>query len=269
MRRLIEWLGIGPSLKGLSYGAIVAVCLSAVTASVAGGTGAPFSFMESGQRKLEVVSAKTADAGRDAAVSATQAVVAVADVSKAQAKEAQEGPSGVAANMADARDQPLIAMARILPQARPMDAYYSRKLPPAYNPANYEQERNCLAQGVYFEARGESREGQLAVAEVILNRVASGLYPSSVCGVVYQGAGGKNCQFSFACDGAADRPRNPNAWSRATRIAEQALKNGINDPLVGRATSYHADSVNPSWSRKMREVTRIGRHVFYEKPKRS
>ncbi|MDE1172546.1 MAG: cell wall hydrolase [Parvibaculaceae bacterium] len=269
MRRLIEWLGIEPSLKGLSYGAIAAVCLSVVTASVAGRLGTPFSVAEIGQHKIGQAGMMAAGAGNGAAGSAARIAVATADAGKAQAGDAQKDSSGDAANVAGAGDQPLIAMARILPQARPMDSYYSKKSAPAYDPVNYEQERNCLAQGVYFEARGESREGQLAVAEVILNRVSSGLYPSSVCGVVYQGAGSKNCQFSFACDGAADRPKNPNAWSRATRIAEQALKNGDNDPLVGRATSYHADYVNPAWSRKMQEVTRIGRHVFYEKPKRS
>lgn len=271
MRRLIEWLGIEPSLKGLSRGALAAVCLSIVSASVVGHVGTTQSVADSGQKNIERVAA--AVPVTDAAVSATAvstvapAVPQAAKVLPASLSNATENTSSAASD--DARAGPLIAMARILPKARPVESYYSSPSDLGLSPSNYEQERNCLAQGIYFEARGESREGQLAVAEVILNRVASGEYPSSVCGVVYQGAGSKGCQFSFACDGAADRPKNPNAWSRATRMAEQALKSGVDDPLVGRATAYHADYVNPAWSSKMREVRRIGRHVFYEKQKRS
>jgi spore germination cell wall hydrolase CwlJ-like protein len=126
-------------------------------------------------------------------------------------------------------------------------------------------EENCLARAVYFEARSESALGQMAVAKVILNRVRSPHYPNTICGVVYQGTHRRNsCQFSFACDGQPDDVRQPGAWAQAKSIAQRAIAGDMN---IGRgmhsATSYHADYVRPKWSRTLRKVTKIGRHVFY------
>lgn len=126
----------------------------------------------------------------------------------------------------------------------------------------------CLANAVYFESRGESVRGQIAVAQVVLNRVFSGYYPEDVCGVVYQGARRHlSCQFTFACDGIPDVVTEPDAWERATRIAKAALDGKIWLKDVGKATHYHAYWVNPYWVRSMRRLQRIGVHSFY-RPRR-
>jgi spore germination cell wall hydrolase CwlJ-like protein len=122
----------------------------------------------------------------------------------------------------------------------------------------------CLADAVYFEARGEPARGQMAVAQVVMNRVFSGYYPNNVCGVVYQNAHRHlACQFTFACDGIPERINEPAAWERAKVIARDALdgKFWLND--VGKATHYHARWVHPWWVREMRKLDRIGVHTFY------
>ncbi len=134
-----------------------------------------------------------------------------------------------------------------------------------------ERARQCLAEAIYFEARSESEEGQVAVAQVILNRTRSKIYPSNVCDVVYQNADWYNrCQFSFACDRAArrrpnpvDRVRDPEAWAKAVAIADQVGSGERWLPWVGNATHYHADYVRPRWRRNMVQLSRVGRHVFY------
>jgi cell wall hydrolase len=122
----------------------------------------------------------------------------------------------------------------------------------------------CLADAVYFEARGEPVRGQMAVAQVVINRVFSGYYPSNICGVVYQNAHRHlRCQFTFACDGRPERVHEPAAWERAQHIARDALDGNfwLND--VGKATHYRAPWVHPRWVRKMRKLDRIGVHTFY------
>jgi spore germination cell wall hydrolase CwlJ-like protein len=122
----------------------------------------------------------------------------------------------------------------------------------------------CLADAIYFEARGESIRGQMAVAQVVINRVFSGYYPNNVCGVVYQNAHRRfRCQFTFACDGLPERINEPVAWERAKHIARDALDGNfwLND--VGKATHYHARWVHPWWVHEMRRLDRIGVHTFY------
>jgi spore germination cell wall hydrolase CwlJ-like protein len=122
----------------------------------------------------------------------------------------------------------------------------------------------CLANAVYFESRGESVRGQIAVAQVVMNRVFHDFYPNNVCGVVYQNAHRRNaCQFTFACDGVRDVVTEPDAWVRAKRIAKDTLdgKLWLND--VGKATHYHAYWVRPWWIRTMRKLDKIGVHTFY------
>jgi spore germination cell wall hydrolase CwlJ-like protein len=122
----------------------------------------------------------------------------------------------------------------------------------------------CLADAIYFEARGESVRGQMAVAQVVINRVFSGYYPNNVCGVVYQNAHRRfRCQFTFACDGLPERINEPVAWERAKHIARDALDGNfwLND--VGKATHYHARWVHPWWVHEMRRLDRIGVHTFY------
>ncbi|MCQ0986594.1 cell wall hydrolase [Jiella marina] len=125
-------------------------------------------------------------------------------------------------------------------------------------------EQKCLANGIYFEARGESSEGQAAVAQVILNRVRNPAYPNTICGVVYQNKNWRNrCQFSFACDGAKDRIRDAGSYSRAKKIADKVTNGEIWLAEVGSATHYHANYVSPRWARAMERVDKIGRHIFY------
>jgi spore germination cell wall hydrolase CwlJ-like protein len=122
----------------------------------------------------------------------------------------------------------------------------------------------CLADAIYFEARGESVRGQMAVAQVVINRVFSGYYPNNICGVVYQNAHRRfRCQFTFACDGLPERINEPLAWERAKHIARDALDGNfwLND--VGKATHYHARWVHPWWVHEMRRLDRIGVHTFY------
>jgi hypothetical protein len=131
--------------------------------------------------------------------------------------------------------------------------------------ARSEKEQRCLAEAVYFEARSESEAGQAAVAQVVLNRAVSGLYPASVCGVVYQNRHRyMACQFSFACEGKSLRITEPEPWRTAQRIAEEVLdgKTWIAD--VGGSTHYHANYVRPGWSRRLKRMDRIGSHIFYE-----
>lgn len=121
----------------------------------------------------------------------------------------------------------------------------------------------CLAQAIYFEARGEPFEGQMAVAQVVLNRVRDIRYPSDVCAVVFQNAERRHrCQFSFACDGKSDRPRDRRAWASAAKLAVLATGGGLRD-VTGAATHYHANYVSPDWAKLLRPTRRIGRHLFY------
>jgi spore germination cell wall hydrolase CwlJ-like protein len=125
----------------------------------------------------------------------------------------------------------------------------------------------CLATAVYFEARGESERGQIAVAQVVLNRVFSGYYPTTVCGVVYQNAHRHlACQFTFACDGIPDRVTEAEAWERAKRIAQETLDGKLWLPEVGKATHYHAYWVRPGWARTMHKLHKLGVHTFYRPP---
>lgn len=124
-------------------------------------------------------------------------------------------------------------------------------------------EWQCLAEALYFEARGESLKGQFAVAEVILNRVKSALYPDSVCGVVNQGTGQKYaCQFTYTCDGRPEVIREPGAWDRVARIAALMI-GGAHSDLTKGAMFYHTRAVRPSWSRTFERTASIGVHYFY------
>jgi spore germination cell wall hydrolase CwlJ-like protein len=122
----------------------------------------------------------------------------------------------------------------------------------------------CLTEAIYFEARGEPVRGQIAVGQVIMNRVFSGKYPNNVCGVVYQNANRHlGCQFSFACDGIPDRITEPAAWERAKQISQDTLDGKYWLTDVGKATHYHARWVRPHWVREMQRLDKIGVHTFY------
>lgn len=125
---------------------------------------------------------------------------------------------------------------------------------------------DCLAEALYFEARGESVKGQFAVAEVILNRVASRAYPNSVCGVIHQGTGRKyQCQFTYTCDGHPEHIREARAYEQVRRVAYISLM-GKADSLTDGATHYHTTQVRPSWARKFPKTATIGVHMFYRQP---
>jgi spore germination cell wall hydrolase CwlJ-like protein len=123
----------------------------------------------------------------------------------------------------------------------------------------------CLADAVYFEARGEVRKGQEAVAQVVMNRVFSGYYPHDVCGVVYQNAHRHlACQFTFACEGKdLSRIDEPDMWEQAKSIAKDTLDGKIWLAEVGHATHYHAYWVHPSWVHEMTRLYKLGVHTFY------
>ncbi|GAA6149916.1 Cell Wall Hydrolase [Pseudooceanicola nitratireducens] len=123
----------------------------------------------------------------------------------------------------------------------------------------------CLAEALYFEARGESIKGQFAVAEVILNRVDSPSFPNSICGVVNQGTGRKYaCQFTYTCDGHPEVISEKGAYATVSKIAAIMTK-GAARPLTDGATYYHTRAVAPSWSRKFARTASIGVHHFYRR----
>ncbi|MBO6755328.1 MAG: cell wall hydrolase [Roseibium sp.] len=158
-------------------------------------------------------------------------------------------------------------------------AKYEQELPPPEDPDNPHwwaqkplplsagtaKEQRCLAEAIYFEARGESEEGQIAVAQVVLNRVKNPSYPNTICGVVYQNRHKRNrCQFSYACDGIKDRINSPSAWSLAQRLAREVSGGEQYLKMVDASTHYHATYVNPRWARSMSKLGQIGLHIFYK-----
>ena len=127
------------------------------------------------------------------------------------------------------------------------------------------RENRCLAEAIYFEARGESGEGQAAVAQVVLNRVSSGLYPATICGVVYQNRRHYNaCQFSFACKGKSPRIDEPDAWRQAVRVAGEVTNGQTYVSDIGGSTHFHANYVRPRWARRLEKMDVIGHHIFYK-----
>jgi hypothetical protein len=128
-----------------------------------------------------------------------------------------------------------------------------------------ERERRCLSTAIYFEARGEPLQGQIAVGQVIMNRVRSPQFPQTICGVVYQGQMAPGCQFSFACDGKPDTPRQDSHWALAQKLARQITSGQVWLPEIGYSTFYHADYVSPQWKSAMNRIDTIGRHIFYKK----
>lgn len=149
---------------------------------------------------------------------------------------------------------------RAVPAVVRYDEAWLATLPAPQGDAQWE----CLSKAIYFEARGETLRGQFAVAEVILNRVDSPDYPRSICGVVQQ-AGGGGCQFSYVCDGRADRMRDPEAIWRAERIA-RVMMDGAPRGLTMGATHFHTRWVRPGWARRFPQTAAIGAHLFYRQP---
>ena len=127
------------------------------------------------------------------------------------------------------------------------------------------QSLDCLALNIYHEARGESLDGQVAVAQVVMNRVGDDEFPGQVCEVVRQGGEQqlRRCQFSWWCDGRSDKPRDARSWRKVQAVAHQVYWGFSPDPTAG-ALWYHADSVSPSWGHVFNRGPQIGQHVFYK-----
>lgn len=122
---------------------------------------------------------------------------------------------------------------------------------------------NCLTQAVYYEAGFEPGEGQMAVAQTVINRMRHPGYPKSICGVIYEGAArATGCQFSFACDGSLARVPPAALWANARAVAKRALSGFVFKP-VGVATHYHADYVAPYWAPTLVKLKQFGQHIFY------
>jgi|TARA_R100000005_G_C4998629_1_gene205267 spore germination cell wall hydrolase CwlJ-like protein len=127
----------------------------------------------------------------------------------------------------------------------------------------FTRQEMCIAQAVYFEARSEPLVGQIAIAEVILNRIADTRYPDTACDVVFQNQDRKHrCQFSFACDGLPDRPTNTAAWEKSLKVVALVMK-GERSGVARRATHYHATYVSPGWSVRLSKLGQVGSHIFY------
>lgn len=216
-------------------------------------------------------------------------VTAICLVAGAGAAVAQEVPQGVldtrldALLGAEAKSLQMVPSARLAaltapppPDAREV-ATARPGLPVSYDPsfiaaqprASGGEQWRCLAEALYFEARGESVAGMFAVGEVILNRVDSRAYPNTVCGVVKQGTGRRyQCQFTYTCDGHAERITEPAAWERVGKVA-RLLLDGAERKLTDGATHYHTRAVSPSWSRRFPRTAVIGSHIFYRQPTRT
>jgi hypothetical protein len=180
------------------------------------------------------------------------------------AQETLQAPSASAP-----ADQPIVASAVSL---IPLDKVPLPRVAPPLSPADrlnlkgkeYSRAERCLANAIYFEARSEPVRGQMAVAQVVMNRVFSGFYPDDVCSVVYQNANRHlACQFTFACDGRSKVITERSHWATANRIARQTLDGQIYVPEVAKSTHYHAAYVHPNWAHQMRKLVRFGLHSFY------
>lgn len=174
------------------------------------------------------------------------------------------------------REERIWRMASAYASNRPLDAIaHDRDAIGAYQTfakAHFDQaarqakERNCLAQAIYYEARGETRVGRMAVAEVVLNRTRHHMYPNTICGVVYQGAERRTgCQFSFTCTGATARKPGGPVWDEANKLAAHVML-GAEEAATGGATHYHTVAVNPRWSGSLVHTRTIGSHIFYRFP---
>jgi cell wall hydrolase len=124
---------------------------------------------------------------------------------------------------------------------------------------------NCMAQAIYFEARGEAYRGQVAVGQVVMNRLHHPIYPKDICQVVFQNQQMHNaCQFSFACDGIPETINDPKSWKQAEEIARGVINGSLYLTEVGKATHYHANYVYPDWAPRLKRVAKIGHHIFYQ-----
>lgn len=159
-----------------------------------------------------------------------------------------------------ARSAPMVSQDIDVAPAEPMKALAQAPSPSELAMVKIAAEQSCLAEAMYYEARGDGARGEEAVAEVVFNRMHNGRYPGTICGVVHDG-----CQFSFVCDGAERVRKEAAAWNEARRLATEIVS-GYRPlgAVTGGATSYHADYVAPEWD-GMVETGRVGNHIFYRR----
>ena len=142
--------------------------------------------------------------------------------------------------------------------------FFSKKALDSLRMPKMNREMKCLSEALYFEARGEQIEGQIAVADVIINRKNSNRFPSTICGVVSEGSHKRHaCQFSYNCDGKLELIYDKKTYSRIVKLSSMILNGAFSDVTNG-ATFFHASEVSPSWSKKFQKTRRIGRHIFYK-----
>ena len=142
--------------------------------------------------------------------------------------------------------------------------FFSKKALDSLRMPKINREMKCLSEALYFEARGEQIEGQIAVADVIINRKNSNQFPSTICRVVSEGSHKKHaCQFSYNCDGKLELIYDKKTYSRIVKLSSMILNGAFSDVTNG-ATFFHASEVSPSWSKKFQKTRRIGRHIFYK-----
>jgi hypothetical protein len=168
----------------------------------------------------------------------------------------------------------VVPMPDVMPAIAPGALAYARETTPATafdrlvdkgGKAVSEKELWCMATAIYFEARSESYRGQIAVGQVVMNRLAHKIYPKTICNVVFQNQHMRNaCQFSFACDGIPERVTEQKAWAQAEEIAKGVINGTLYETAVGKSTHYHATYVYPHWAPKLKKNTKIGLHVFYQ-----
>jgi N-acetylmuramoyl-L-alanine amidase len=130
----------------------------------------------------------------------------------------------------------------------------------------------CLALNVYHEARDQPFIGQVAVAQVVMNRVDDNRFPNTICEVVKQGPTYKynpgfpvrhKCQFSWWCDGKSDKVKDEQSWMNALEVADLVMNDRISIDVVDKSTHYHAYYVRPAWAKRKNKVARIEDHIFY------
>lgn len=190
-------------------------------------------------------------AASSVAAQPASAVAAAPAVADAPAASAQPAPDAAQAAADAAQPVPAEAPAQPAP-----DLAMSQLL----------AEHRCLSEVMYYEARGEGRDGQMAVAEVVFHRLRHGHYGHSICAVVYEGAGSRGCQFSFACNGELAARKSPASWRAAETLAARILTGEVAlRDITGNATHFHAISVAPDWADEMQRTVQIGNHIFYKR----
>jgi spore germination cell wall hydrolase CwlJ-like protein len=142
--------------------------------------------------------------------------------------------------------------------------FFSKKALDSLRMPKMSRELKCLSEALYFEARGEQIEGQIAVADVIINRKKSSQFPNTICGVISEGSHKRNaCQFSYNCDGKLELIYDKKTYRRIVKLSSMILKGSFSDVTKG-ATFFHASEVSPNWSKKFKKTRKIGRHIFYK-----